>query len=380
MLFHKFLDQNSTEWYCSASSWFEARSKLYADVALWDKQKPDTVYFEFSEPNAGWIDVSIYSNGIKLLTFPASTVLDPFCDLKKWLEDIVEDTKLSSEMYIDCEGRIIILHYEHICLAEVGVRRMFINEDRDKDKWEHFDANSHPGTGLFYVFDSSSDSIPVACYCITKQLLLAVYGALLYYASRTDSARLLGPQWYYDYKDDEGKLTMDNWSFYNEVKSSIIERGIYSNYSLRLKSIKTNKQTPIKETVHMWAEWGGGLFWHQRGGCCGNADGFFVDTDKTKIDLKSLTGLKEWYDEFDTGHPEYEWPDEEYYPWLERGWKYALEIRKMLPPSVDLFYQWQAIPRPSDTLELPYIVPDLRNYKERKNWIESYGLNFTKKL
>ena len=105
-----------------------------------------------------------------------------------------------------------------------------------------------------------------------------------------------------------------------------------------------------------------------------------MDTDKTKIDLKSLTGLKEWYDEFDTGHPEYEWPDEEYYPWLERGWKYALEIRKMLPPSVDLFYQWQAIPRPSDTLELPYIVPDLRNYKERKNWIESYGLNFTKKL
>lgn len=114
----------------------------------------------------------------------------------------------------------------------------------------------------------------------------------------------------------------------------------------------------------MWAEWGDGLFWHQRGGCCGNAESFFVDCDNTTISLIDMPEVRKWYDEFDNRPPEEDWPDEEFTSWFNKGWDFAKQIRQRLPLSVDLFYHWKTFVFESDdakhSIDIPIVVPDDR--------------------
>lgn len=112
---------------------------------------------------------------------------------------------------------------------------------------------------------------------------------------------------------------------------------------------------------------GGWPFWHQRGGCCGNAEKFFVDTENTEIDLTELPELRQWYDEFDKSGPfgVDNWTKEHMDKWLNTGWDLAKTIRVMLPESVDLFYQWKSFKCEGSEWgneEIPIIVPDQRLY------------------
>ncbi len=341
--------------------WYKARAELYGGVAKWDEKEVEEVFFNFSKPNAGWIDMSIYSNGKKLHSFPMSAALDPFNEMRTWMEDIANDFKLSADLNIDAEGRNIVLHYERLSLAEVVVRRKHVHEDRDQDQWESLNAVTEPEYGLFFVYDTATESVPVLCYCKTKQFLHALYVGLLEYASRSEAKSSIRHGWYYlDHSHD-------NWTLYNTIKSPLIEWCIYSDHGYR--HLRPSFETParIKETVHMWAEWSDGLFWHQRGGCCGNAEKFFVDTEGTVIDLSSMPEIRQWYDEFDTRVPEEPWPSEDYNAWLNRGWNLAIKIRQLLPESVDLFYEWRhfgGVPgRYGTGRDLPHIVPDLRLVK-----------------
>lgn len=345
--------------------WFKARADLYQKVSSWDEKEVEEVLFDFSKPDAGWIDISIYSDGKHLHTFPVSAAFNPLLDMKIWMEDVANDFKLSSNLFMDVEGRIILFHYEHISLAEVGVRRMYVHEERDKDQWEKFNAITDADMGLFFVYDTDTESIPVACFCKTKQMLFALYDGLLQYASRSESTSQIKGKWYYL---DE---SYDNWTFYNTIKSPMIEWSIYSDHGYRHLRPKFKSQPTIKETVHMWAEWGDALFWHQRGGCCGNAEKFHVDTDNTEIDLSSMPEVRQWYDEFDCRAPEVPWEKEEYEAWLNRGWELAKKIRLLLPKSVDLFYEWRNfkdIPSKYGMgRHIPYIVPDLRTINTDKS-------------
>ena len=337
--------------------WFKARADVYNKVANWGEKEPEEMFFDFSKPEAGWIDVSIFSNGEKLFTFPISAAFDPFCEIKRWMEDIANDFRLSADLNIDAEGRNIIFHYERISQSEVGIRRMFVHEDIDKDRWERFSALTEPDTGLFFVYDTTSESTPVVCYCHTKQFLYALYARILQFASRSGHTQLIKDEWYYI---DEG----DNWRLYNTIKSPLIEWSIYSDHGYRHLRPKFIVPHEIKETVHMWAEWGDGLFWYQRGCCCGNADKFFVNTDDAEINLSSMPEVRKWYDEFDNRYPEVPWGEGEYESWLNNGWELAKKIRLLLPESVDLFYEWKNFKdihsKYGMGMHIPYIVPDLR--------------------
>ena len=341
---------------CATPEWFTLRSNLYKEISEWKDRPFDQVYFDFTEPADGWIDVSVFVNGAETHTFPLSAACDPFGNLKIWMEDIVNDYKISSEMYIEAEGRTIILHYEHIKLAQV----CFINEEPGKDEWESYDANnSGSDTGLFYIYDSAARTLPVVCYCRTKDILLYLYNGLMYYASRTKSAILIGKEWYYAAHDDDGNPIYDNWDFYNTLKSPLLEWNLDSELAYR-HEIPTFYEAPkILETVHMWAEWADALFWHQRGGCCGNAERFFVDTENTEIDLTDMPELRIWYDEFNNSDIFAAMPEE----WYKRGWEIAKKVRMRLPQSVDLFYEWKPFPGNSKGIkgsEIPILVPDDR--------------------
>lgn len=350
MVFHNNFEDRYT--FCDTPNWFELKSKLYADMSKWEPRTPDEVFFHFKAPNAGWMDFEVFINGKKKHECYFSAAFDPFYDLKVWMEDIVNDCKMCSTLPIEIEGRTLIFHYENIKLCDVSVRRRFVHEDREKDKWELTNANSHPTIGLFCLYDSNCDTLPVVCLCSAKQLVSCLYNALLEYATGRHSDKI-SKQWYYT------KYMSDKWNFYNTIKSPLIEWFIYSDNGYRHCRPKFSTPPTIKETIHMWAEWGGGLFW--QGKCCGNANGFFIETGSKRIDLTDMSELKEWYDEFDNQAPEDNWPEEEYSKWFEKGWVLAKLVRKRLPNNVDLFYQWQRIMVPSSMEihnEIPLIVPN----------------------
>lgn len=105
------------------------------------------------------------------------------------------------------------------------------------------------------------------------------------------------------------------------------------------------------ETVWMWAEYGDALFWNQNGGCIGDIHGLITDWHHKKVDLSGIEGMAEWYARFDDDkYPAYEWSPEEYGAWIEEGWKYAREVRRILPDEIELLYEY-------DENGTPYPVP-----------------------
>lgn len=360
---------------CDTPGWFEQRAKLYAEVAKWDYREPDEIYFSFSEPDCGWIDITVFTNGKKVHTFPVSQAFDPFYQLKDWMEDIVNDNKLTSDFSVEVEGRTIIFHYEHIRNAQFGSGRKFVSEEYELDEWEDYDANTYPDLGLFYLYDSAEQELPVVCYCKTKQFLFALYNGLLYYSSRTKAISKFGNDWYYMDHDDEGKPYFDNWEFYNTLKSTLIEWNYDSDRAYRHEWLEFKDPSKIQETVHMWTEWGDGLFWHQRGGCSGNAEGFFIDTDGIEIDLSVMPELRQWYDEWELDGPfgVEKWTEEHERTWFQKGWELAKKIRTMLPECVDLYYQWKAFKIEDSEWgyeEIPILVPDQRLIQKKKKRYE----------
>lgn len=337
MAFHSGFRKGSFD-FDVAPGWFEARAELYREVAKWVERKPDDIFFDFSAPDAGWMDIGVYSNGKLLHTFTISAACDPFGNIKVWMESITDTKQLANTMYIECEGRVVILHYEHIRLAELG---------------------------LFYLYDSDCEDIPVVCLCRTKQFLSTLYEGLIYYASLSNHAHLIGKEWYYMDRDDDCNPTENNLTFYNIVKSPLVEWSIYSDCAYRHLRPKFNPKPKIKDVIHMWAEYGFGLFW-VKGGCCGNLEKIW----RYSLELPAELGIKEWYDEFDNLNPEEGWSSpSEYKDWLDRGWDIAKKVRQLLPESVDLLFEWKPY-RFEDGhsyVEIPRIVPDERNVVKGRN-------------
>ena len=356
MIFHNnFEDRYS---WCNTPNWFQLKSKLYAKVCKWEPREPDKIFFHFKAPDAGWMDFDVYVNGEMKHKCHFSAVFDPFRELRVWMEDIVNDFKLCSSLPIEIEGRSLIFHYENIKLCDVSVRRKFINEEREKDEWESTNADTHPTIGLFCLYDSACKEFPVVCLCSAKQLVFSLYSALLEYATGKHREKI-SKDWYYTEHDANGNYVYNKWCFYNTIKSPLIEWFLYSNEGYRHKCPKFKPTLEINDVIHMWAEWGGGLFW--RGKCCGNADGIFVESENMRIDLTDLRELKEWYNEFDDSTPEDEWPVEKYDKWFEKGWELAKVVRKRLPDNIDLHYQWRRyrLPKSFDgNCDLPLIVPN----------------------
>lgn len=340
---------------------FALKAHLYDEVASWTNKAFDQVFFDLSAPNCGWIDISIFVNGKKAVCFPISAAFDPFPDIKMWMEDIANDLKLSSEIYLELEGEVVIFHYEHIQLAQVGSTR--VNEDGEACEWHDFDANTNPDTGLLYIYYSGVEDIPVVCYCKTKDLLSSLYNTLLFYASRSRNKHLIAKEWYYLDHDEKGAPLANNWKLYNTIKSPLIEWLLEAKHAYRHRYPQFKATPEIKKTVHMWAEWGDALFWHQRGGCCGNAEAFNIETDDTEIDLSDIPELRAWFNEFGNSDPCESPSNEEFQDWYQRGWELAKIIRTRLPESVDLFYEWKGFPvegKENKYDVISILVPDAR--------------------
>ncbi|MBR6117860.1 MAG: hypothetical protein IKQ11_03265 [Paludibacteraceae bacterium] len=291
---------------------------IYQEFSEEDKllKMTDSVFFRFCEPKSGWIKMEIFVNGTRYLISSLSTIYDPFPSMKHWLEDIVKGLSSENVMRIDSEASELIFHYEELNDAKHGI---------------------------FYIYDSESNTILARAIVKTKELVTALYLAMLDLASNGYNRKCsdFGKEWYCI--KNENLAVYNTATFYNAVKSPLIEWYFCSPKSYR-QSQPTFKEFPeIKESIQMWCDYGAALFWsggeigHQ--GACGDASEIFTETCGV-IDLRGIEELQEWYDRYDKGPL----PGENGYDcetkgsWFEQGKEFAKKVRELLPDTIDLYY------------------------------------------
>lgn len=313
--------------------WFAKRAGIYAKFAKEDclPDKTDSVFFQFGKPSAGWIEMVVFVNGEKRLTAPLSVVYNPFPSIVLWLERIVRSELSEHTLRVDCEGHELYFHYEMLYEAEVYVKRHPTSENPYRYTYERGDVNTNPELGLFYVYDSSSDSIPVCAFCVTKEMINALYLAMLSLATKhlSDFER----EWYYTENAEEPKdKWLNGWTFYNACKSNLIEWNILSPKGFRHEHPSFKSAPKVVDVVHMWCEYADALFWHN-GACCGNAD-YVVISKYGRISLEGINGLRKWYDDWEAHS--LEWSEEQRAEWRKQGAEFVQKVRAILPDDIDL--------------------------------------------
>lgn len=345
--------------------WLKSRSELYSKIAEWENKELDDVLFEFAPPQYGWIDTVVRVNGKKIYDFPISNVWNPFLNMKIWMEEIMSD-KLSSEMVIDCEGGCLVFHYERF-RCDNGIYDPLYNGS--------YENEDNCSTGLFYIYSNCGRIVTLA-YCNTKKLVYRLYSALLKYASLFDNSRFINSHW--GYSDDGNKSIPANWSFYNIIKSSLVEWHFEMDGASIFNIKKLKKSPTIRNCVHLLCgvkcdE----LFLDFEGNSCGNTDGFAVSGTDFYVDLSDIPELKSWCEE-DKSLKIKKCSDEDRNDWFMRGWRLAKEIRKRMPADVDLFYEWRHFKRKSgknkEFEDVFYVVPDERLVKINNSRVKTRKL------
>lgn len=331
--------------------WFLERARIYQQLGEQFPKSLDKVTFSFSNPEAGWMNMTVKVNGETKLEVPISTCFDPFADFSRWMQDIVKEAYQEQTVGFDYEGACCYFHYEQLTSPRIGAEVIYDENGNRTNEWRDYDANSRYEVGLFYIYNSGKDNIPFCAICKTKDFINSFYTALLWHFASGDKD--FEQEWFYGENEYGKKPKYTKWTLYNWVKSPLLDWNYRTGrtYACDRPSFKRNPK--ISSVVHMWAEYEDALFWTADGKCCGSSSSLSLD-DGSVIDLTGIDGLKSWYEKFDADtHPAYEWTTEEYDAWNREGWKYADAVRAILPPDVDLFVSFG---RSSDSV--PHIVSD----------------------
>ena len=108
-----------------------------------------------------------------------------------------------------------------------------------------------------------------------------------------------------------------------------------------------------KMKIQMYPDYGDALFWDEEGCCIGDYENIWIG--ENEIDLSSIDGLKEWFDDWDTEslYQTHHWTDAQWREWWAKGLEFAKAVNELLPTDVDLYYISLKDPifnvRPEDT-------------------------------
>ena len=94
--------------------------------------------------------------------------------------------------------------------------------------------------------------------------------------------------------------------------------------------------------VLMQPDYGEALFWDEEGCCIGGYDAIYIGEDGNEItvDLSSISGLKEWFREWDSKTIYHTVPltDSQWKEWWEKGVEFAEAVNQLFPDDVELYY------------------------------------------
>lgn len=343
-----------------SKGWYKSRARLYSEIARTPRlgSKLDSVFFRMSAPESGCIDFEIFVNGERAYAGMFSNLFNPFTDIVEWMERIVKSERPQQSLSINTEGPALYWTYDVLLESEYPY--------------------TGPEVGLFYLYDTFTDSIPVKAIVDAKAFVTALYLAILHLGANTYNGvrSNFKDEWYYDNNQYCRKHFSDNWTFYRMVKSPLIELFLHSKERYLYPIPSFQKMPLVKETIHMWCDYGCALFWGRdsegHGACIGGTDMIYTDT-AGDIDLSSIEGLNEWYEEWNDRPL---WSEENPLPedWKERGMELALKIRAILPDTIDLYYySWYPEVEVEQDNEyhfperLPMIVPNAHAVRQQQN-------------
>ena len=358
-----------------SKKYYTERARFLLDISEEKNSCVSEIAVKLAAPEYGWIDLELYVDGIKAIDIRMSDVFDPTVDIRNWLTDIISCRQTMTQTSIDQEGFEAILTFEEFGVdmnyryAPGGIKPTAGLEMISKDYKETEAFNNRTQLGLFTVYDSGVDSMPIRAIVSTRQLVAAFYLSFLTYAATftfNDHKKSFTFNWNSDeYEDiDDVDWSVGQWDFYNRFKSRELEWYLYSRYPWRKDIPDFSTPAPrIENYVIMWAEWSNALFWCGR--CLGNPDRIYADGKW--IDLSDINGLREWYEEFDNSEPCVEWEKNELEDWMRRGRQFAFEIRRRLPANIDLYYYWMPFIHKIDGMQEPMdLIPNfpIRDYNQ----------------
>lgn len=167
--------------------------------------------------------------------------------------------------------------------------------------------------------------------CYRAQVIQAIYEGLLRMAR-------------FEFKCEEGEETwndIDNMTFYNKIKSPLVERIIRFKW-INNKEVE-NRQVIIRHIITISPH--PNYVYKDEKIHCGNffkAGKVVVDfTDTGKI-VADVPGFEQWYSLFISyinGKNCSNNNDFDYEKWEEEGLQYVKQLRKQLPDSIDLWYE-----------------------------------------
>lgn len=364
--------------------YYAQRGTFLLDVSERKTNHVSEVRVTFAPPEHGWIDMSIYLDGLKACEITWSDVYDPSEDIRDWLTDIITGDQKLTQLFINQESSEAILTFEEfgvemagdICTAGIKASRGLQMVD-GKNKKEVEEFNNRVQLGLFTVYEPWDNTMPVKAIVNTRQLVGAIYLGLLSYAAtftsenvyecftnNWDFNRVNGDELeslFCDEDVDEDSMEYQfwgKWMFYNNIKSAKLEWYLFED-------CPWNKYRPdfsipsqrIDDYVLMSTELGNGLFWQWREVCCGDVEK--LKLNDLEIDLSDIKGLREWYEEYQAKKDGEKWDSKKQREWQRRGRGFAFEIRKRLPANIDLYFNWLSFKHDND--ELPNVMSLIPN-------------------
>jgi len=295
--------------------WMRARALVYEKYSKRLPNKDDDIGISMKLEECGWLDMSFYKNGKRVIELPLSFYNSPLLAIVKWLERVIElheNEQLEDYCRIDCEQTNALLHFDIVEVPWCGLiddfRGIFIvyGDWTRKPKW-----NEKNLSAIVSIQD----------------LVSSIYNSILNFfaplPNRKYSEEHIVENWMMANAEIENSMEV-----YNEVKSPKLECFIAPKDLEGWFAVDFRKYI-IKQTILMEAR-PEGLFWNQENECIGNHK--MLHIGKSNIDLSDIQDLAEWYSELTT------LPPADNYDWFDKGYLLAMQIRNLMPKAVDLFY------------------------------------------
>lgn len=232
-------------------------------------------------------------------------------EIRNWLEHIIEAREAKS--IIECSGYKL-----HFFKQAIG---------------------AHTDMGQFWIVKSGKLHPVFTAYVNIREFVVGMYLSLM---------TKLG---FYLYKNTDGCPSDEDrkaiWKPYNGLKSDIIESCIGGQSLTR----KSSPSVPINETLVMFPDYGGCIFWDTMGVGVGDSKELYLETDNIKLNVPGLDRWSDFYDNHDKSQT-----FEEY--WQE-GWELAKIVRQQLPDNIDLYYMCYDPKQPERKIDYNCLLPHI---------------------
>ena len=99
-------------------------------------------------------------------------------------------------------------------------------------------------------------------------------------------------------------------------------------------------QEDVPVSIVMWPDTTyAAIFWSEEGAAIGDYDYFLIGDEE--YSTSSIVGLKEWFkhaDKYDPYTDIAEFTTEGMEEWINQGYKYAKQLRAIIPEDIDVYY------------------------------------------